>query len=83
MRFNALQFNNKRMELSGQCFQRIDGSLIIELNARIPFEEVSRLTSESISYLWVGRPHGEKWYVHSGPFRMKEQWGIIILTPEQ
>ncbi|RDY67630.1 hypothetical protein DXT76_19050 [Halobacillus trueperi] len=83
MKFSALQFNGTRVDISGQYSQRIDGSLILELDKRIPFREVCRLTRECISYLWIGRTGGGNWLVHKGPYTLKEQYGLIILSPDK
>lgn len=83
MRFNALQFNERRLGLSGQYSQRVDGSIVLEIDKMIPYTEMCRLTTERLSYLWMRRTNGDGWIVHRGPFTLKEQYGLIILTLDQ
>ncbi|WP_406945744.1 hypothetical protein ACJA3J_05710 [Halobacillus sp. SY10] len=83
MQFRALFFNGIRIDIAGQYSQRLDGSLVLQLDKMMPSTELRRLISEGISYLWLGKPGGEQWEVHKGPFCLYERFGLLILSPNK
>lgn len=81
MRFNALHLDQRRINTPGQYSQRMDGSLVIELDRLVPSTELRVLLSKRFNHICIEKyEEEERGEVYTGPFSLWEKYGVLVFS---
>ena len=80
MKFHCLHFDTRPLKISGIYARRIDSSLVFELEGRVTKSFINSCNKSCIQSVTVYLNDRENPDVYTGPFQLKEHYGILSLV---
>ncbi|MCA0971103.1 hypothetical protein LCM20_10915 [Halobacillus litoralis] len=78
MNLQTLLLDDVPLHIRGDYAVRIDQSIVFQLDRQVTGGLINRLKNDGVQLARVSRSNGEFEWFH-GPFRLKEQFGVIVL----
>ncbi|TGB05179.1 hypothetical protein [Halobacillus salinus] len=83
MQFSALSLDSNRINVIGSYSVRQDETIVIELEKKLTKSFIQQQTSKNIQRIRIHTADQQTTaIVFRGPFRMSEQYGILIFERE-
>ncbi|MCA1011471.1 hypothetical protein [Halobacillus halophilus] len=80
MKFHCLHFDTRPLKISGIYAKRIDSTLVFELEGRVTRSFIKSFQEDFIQSVKVDLHDKKSSNIYTGPFKMKEHYGILSLV---